>query len=62
MDIDDKKKLAAEAAIDYIQIDDVVGVGTGSTANYFIDALAAIKNKIDGAVASSKASAQRLGR
>lgn len=60
MDINDKKKLAAEAAIDYIQIGDVVGVGTGSTANYFIDALAGIKGKIDGAVASSEASAQLL--
>jgi ribose 5-phosphate isomerase A len=60
MDIDDKKKLAAEAAIDYIQIGDVIGVGTGSTANYFIDALANIKGKIDGAVASSEASANRL--
>ena len=60
MDIDNKKKLAAEAAIDYIQIGDVIGVGTGSTANYFIDALAGMKNKIDGAVASSEASAIRL--
>ena len=60
MDINDKKKLAAEAAIDYIQIGDVIGVGTGSTANYFIDALANIKGKIDGAVASSEASAKRL--
>jgi len=60
MDINEKKKLAAEAAIDYIQIGDVIGVGTGSTANYFIDALANIKGKIDGAVASSEASAERL--
>ncbi len=60
MDINDKKKLAAEAAIDYIQIGDVIGVGTGSTANYFIDALTPIKGKIDGAVASSEASAERL--
>lgn len=60
MDINDKKKLAAEAAIDYIQIGDVIGVGTGSTANYFIDALIPIKSKIDGAVASSEASAERL--
>ncbi len=60
MDINDKKKLTAEAAIDYIQIGDVIGVGTGSTANYFIDALATIKGKIDGAVASSEASAERL--
>ena len=57
---DDKKKLAAEAAIDYIHIGDVVGVGTGSTANYFIDALAQLKYDIDGAVASSQASAKRL--
>lgn len=56
----DKKKLAAEAAIDHIQIGDVVGVGTGSTANYFIDALAKLKYDIDGAVASSEASAKRL--
>ena len=60
MDINDKKKLAAEAAIDYIQIGDVIGVGTGSTANYFIDALTTIKGKIDGAVASSEASTVRL--
>ena len=60
MNIEDKKKLAAEAAVDYIQIGDVIGVGTGSTANYFIDALANLKGKIDGAVASSEASAERL--
>ena len=53
MNADDKKRLAAEAALDYIQNDDVIGVGTGSTANYFIDALAKIRGKIDGAVASS---------
>ena len=60
MSTEKKKQIAAEAALDYIQVDDVVGVGTGSTANYFIDALAKIKGKIDGAVASSEASAQRL--
>ncbi len=60
MNTDDKKRLAAEAALDYIQIDDVVGVGTGSTANYFIDGLANLKSKFDGAVASSEASAKRL--
>ena len=60
MDANHKKQIVAEAALDYIQIDDVVGVGTGSTANYFIDGLAKIKNKIDGAVASSQASADRL--
>jgi len=60
MSTEKKKQIAAEAALDYIQVNDVVGVGTGSTANYFIDALATIKGKIDGAVASSEASAQRL--
>ena len=54
------KQLVAEAAIDYIEWDWVVGVGTGSTANLFIDELAKIKNKIDGTVASSEASADRL--
>jgi ribose 5-phosphate isomerase A len=54
------KQLVAEAAIEYIEWDWVVGVGTGSTANLFIDELAKMKNKIDGAVASSKASAERL--
>ncbi len=56
----DQKRQAAEAALDYIQSGDVVGVGTGSTVNYFIEALAKIKGKIDGAVASSEASAQKL--
>ena len=55
-----KKLTAAEGALDYIQAGDVIGVGTGSTANYFIDALAGIKGKIDGAVASSEATTQRL--
>lgn len=60
MNNDDKKKSVALAALDYIQIGDIVGVGTGSTANYFIDGLVEFKNKIDGTVASSEASAQRL--
>ena len=60
MSAEKKKQIVAEAALDYIQVDDVVGVGTGSTANYFIDALASIKGKIDGAVASSEASAERI--
>ena len=55
-----KKQLVAQAAIEYIEWDWIIGVGTGSTANCFIDELAKIKNKIDGAVASSEASAQRL--
>lgn len=54
------KKLVAQAAIEYIEWDWVIGVGTGSTANLFIDELAKMKNKIDGAVASSEASAERL--
>jgi ribose 5-phosphate isomerase A len=54
------KQLVAEAAIEYIEWDWVVGVGTGSTANLFIDELAKMKNKIDGTVASSEASADRL--
>ncbi len=57
---DDMKKMAAEAALEYVDVGSVVGVGTGSTANHFIDALAGIKHKIDGAVASSEATAERL--
>jgi ribose 5-phosphate isomerase A len=54
------KRAAAEAALNYIEENTIVGVGTGSTANYFIDALATIKNKIVGAVASSIATEKRL--
>ncbi|MGH8670729.1 MAG: ribose-5-phosphate isomerase RpiA [Burkholderiales bacterium] len=54
------KKAAAHAAVEYLPVGGVIGVGTGSTANYFIDELAAVKSKLDGAVASSEASAQRL--
>ncbi len=57
---EEQKKQVAEAALDYIEAGDIVGVGTGSTANYFIDALARIKGRIDGTVASSEASAARL--
>ena len=56
---DEMKKATAIAAIEYVEAG-VIGVGTGSTANHFIDALAKIKHKIDGAVASSEATAQRL--
>jgi ribose 5-phosphate isomerase A len=56
---DELKKQVANAAIDYVK-SGIIGVGTGSTANYFIDALAQIKHKIDGAVASSDATAERL--
>ena len=57
---DEQKRAAAQAAIQYIPIGSIIGVGTGSTANYFIDELAKIKHKIEGAVASSEATAQRL--
>ena len=57
---DEKKQAVARAALEFVETGTVVGVGTGSTANYFIDALAEIKHKIEGAVASSAASAQRL--
>ena len=57
---DDKKRAVAEAALAYVEHHALIGIGTGSTANYFIDALAGIKARIDGAVASSEASAARL--
>ncbi|MDX9739616.1 MAG: ribose-5-phosphate isomerase RpiA [Gammaproteobacteria bacterium] len=60
MSRDEQKKAAAEAALEYVESGSVVGIGTGSTANHFIDALARIKNRIDGTVASSEASAARL--
>ena len=60
MNTNSMKNIAAEAALDYIEIGDVVGVGTGSTANAFIDLLPKIKGKIDGTVASSKATEDRL--
>ncbi len=56
------KKRAAEAALAFVEDDMVVGVGTGSTVNYFIDALALIKGRIDAAVSSSEASTKRLKR
>ncbi|MCH1413602.1 MAG: ribose-5-phosphate isomerase RpiA [Glaciecola sp.] len=57
---DDKKRAAAQAALAYVKPDDIVGVGTGSTVNYFIEALAAKKDLIEGAVSSSDASTQQL--
>ncbi|MEO0442733.1 MAG: ribose-5-phosphate isomerase RpiA [Pseudomonadota bacterium] len=64
MSQDKQKQAVAKAAIDYIQptltVDSVIGVGTGSTANRFIDYLAEIKDLFDGAVASSQSSAVRL--
>lgn len=55
-----QKKAAAQAAINAIPRDCVIGVGTGSTANYFIDLLAEIRLEIEGTVASSEASSRRL--
>lgn len=60
MDNSKLKQIAAEAAISYIPDDAIVGVGTGSTVNYFIEALATIKHRIAGTVASSVATEQRL--
>ena len=60
MSPDDLKKQAAEAALEYVESGMIVGIGTGSTANHFIDLLAKVKSKIDGTVASSEASAERL--
>jgi ribose 5-phosphate isomerase A len=57
---DEMKKAAAQAALDYVEVGTIIGIGTGSTANHFIDLLAGIKGKIEGTVASSVASAERL--
>lgn len=54
------KKEAAHAALEYIELDMIVGVGTGSTVNYFIDALTTVKSKIDAVVSSSNATSERL--
>ena len=60
MSTDDMKQRAAAAALEYVEDNTVVGIGTGSTVNYFIDALARIKHRIEGAVSSSAATTQRL--
>jgi ribose 5-phosphate isomerase A len=57
---DEMKKMVAEAALQYVVPGTIIGIGTGSTANHFIDCLADIKSRIDGTVASSRASAERL--
>jgi ribose 5-phosphate isomerase A len=57
---DDKKKAVAQAAIKYVKSDTIIGVGTGSTVNYFIDALADVKDGLIGAVSSSDESSKRL--
>ena len=60
MNQDEMKQAVAKAAIEYVVPGTIIGVGTGSTANCFIDELARIKGKIEGTVASSVASADRL--
>jgi ribose 5-phosphate isomerase A len=60
MSADRKKQAAAEAALAYVEENSIIGIGTGSTVNYFIDALAARKLRIQGAVSSSEASTARL--
>lgn len=57
---DQKKQVVARAAIEYIEYDDVVGVGTGSTVDYFIEYLKPLKNKISGTVASSISTKEKL--
>jgi len=60
MNQDKMKQEVAVAALEYVRSGEVIGVGTGSTTNFFIDALAQVKHKIKGAVASSEATAKRL--
>lgn len=60
MNQDELKQAVAKAALEYVEAGAIIGIGTGSTANYFIDYLAQIKHKIEATVASSEASAARL--
>ena len=60
MNRDEMKKAAAQAALDHLPPDGIIGIGTGSTANFFIAELARLKHRFEGAVASSEATAQRL--
>ena len=57
---DELKKAVGTAAVAYIEPDTIIGVGTGSTVNFFIDALAGVKDRIKAAVSSSEASTARL--
>lgn len=57
---DEMKQAVARAALEHVVPNTIIGIGTGSTANFFIDALAEMKDKINGTVASSEASADRL--
>ena len=60
MDIEAQKRAAGEAAIEFIEEGGVIGVGTGSTVKYFIDALAKVRHRVDGAVSSSEQSSKLL--
>jgi ribose 5-phosphate isomerase A len=60
MNQDQMKQRAAEAALEYVEDGALVGVGTGSTVNFFIDALAGRRRRVAGAVSSSEASSRRL--
>ena len=60
MNADELKRAVGRAAMAYVEPDKVIGVGTGSTANHFIDALAEMRDRIPGAVASSEATRHRL--
>lgn len=62
MNQDDLKRAVAKAALEHVPTGGIIGVGSGSTVNCFIDALATIRHRIDGAVAASEASAERLKR
>ena len=60
MNQDEMKKVAAQAALEYLPDGGVIGVGTGSTVNHFIDLMAPLKHKFEGAVSSSEASTERM--
>src|SRR5437016_3731535 len=60
MDKESLKKSAAKAALDYIEYNTIIGVGSGSTVHYFIDELKSVKSKIEAAVASSLETEKRL--
>ena len=60
MSNEQEKKKVAEAALDYVESSDVIGLGTGSTTNFFIENLIKLKNKLDGVVVSSKSTAKRI--
>ena len=55
-----KKQAVARAAIEYVEYDDIIGVGTGSTVDYFIEYLKPLKNKISGTIASSISTKEKL--